>query len=168
MRLCKALAFVHLLAAPAQAQALELSSATWGRACATARRQFVVDPFAQATGMEVGVLKYDDTVASLAMRAVEEGWDVIDMLDDQSRVTCADGLLAPLDPASILGRDTLDDFTPAPPSRCAIPQIVYARVLPYREPAFPGIKPTRFEDFFDLGRFPGPRAIRLGWAHHRR
>lgn len=157
-----------LLTAPVQAQ--DLTIVSWGGAYEAAQRRAVIDPFAAATGIHVAVVTYDGTAGALARRAAAESWDVVDMLADQAQVACAEGLLLNLDPGSLLGRDSLEDFASLAPSRCAIPQNVYARVMAYDERAFPGVKPTRIKDFFDVARFPGPRAVQrspdgiLEWA----
>ena len=135
---------------------------SWGGAYEAAQRRAVIAPFAQATGTKVEVRRYDGTAEALARRAGPEGWDVVDMLADQARLACREGTLQPLDAAALLGRDALADFAPHRPTRCAIPQNVYARVLAYDERAFPGAKPTRVEDFFDVAQFPGPRAVQKG------
>ena len=165
-RLFAALAL--LLAAPATAE--DLTVVSWGGAYAAAQQAAVIDPFTEATGTPVELLQYDGTAAAIARRAAPEGWDVIDMLADQARLACAEGLLQPLDARALLGRDGLADLAPLAPGRCAIPQNVYARVMAYDERAYPGVKPTRIEHFFDTARFPGKRAVQkspdgiLEWA----
>ncbi|MDZ7710246.1 MAG: ABC transporter substrate-binding protein [Roseovarius sp.] len=149
-----------LLGCPALAE--DLTVATWGGAYEAAQRDAVFAPYTEATGQAVTAVQYDGTVAALRDRAGPEGWDVVDMLADQARAACAEGLLRPLDAGAILGRAALADFSPRAPTRCAIPQNVYARVLAYDERAFPGVKPTRIGDFFDTARFPGPRAVQRG------
>ncbi len=149
-----------LLCAPVLAQ--DLTVASWGGAYETAQRKAVFAPFSETTGHAVEAVQYDGTVAALRDRAAAEGWDVIDMLADQARVACADGLLLRLDPQALVGNAAMADFAPHTPTRCAIPQNVYARVMAYDERAFPGIKPTRIEDFFDTARFPGKRAVQHG------
>jgi len=149
-----------LLAFPVAAQ--DLTVATWGGAYEAAQQKAVFAPFTRATGQPVTPVQYDGSVEALRDRAASEGWDVIDMLDDQARVACDAGLLLTLDARDLLGDAALPDFTPQRPTRCAVPQNVYARVMAYDERAFPGVKPTRIEDFFDTARFPGKRALQRG------
>jgi len=148
------------LAAPAAAQ--DLTVASWGGAYEAAQRAAVFAPYEEETGARVKMVGYDGTAAALAARAGPEGWDLVDMLADQARAACAAGDLLALDARALLGRGALADFAPAGPTDCAIPQNVYARVLAYDERAFPGLKPTRIADFFDIERFPGPRAVQKG------
>jgi len=157
-----------LWAAPLAAQ--DLTVASWGGAYEAAQRRAILAPYAEATGREVATVQYDGSVAGLRDRAGAEGWDVIDMLADQARAACAEGLLLTLDAGAILGPEAEADLSPRAPTGCGIAQNVYARVLAYDERAFPGVKPTRIEDFFDTTRFTGPRAVQrdpdgiLEWA----
>jgi putative spermidine/putrescine transport system substrate-binding protein len=153
---------------PATAQ--DLTIVSWGGAYEAAQQAAIIGPFAKATATNTETLQYGGMTEEIARRSEAEGWDVIDMLADQARIACNSGLIKPLDPAELLGREALADFSPVKPMRCAIPQNVYARVIAYDERAFPGVKPSRLNDFFDTERFPGPRAVQqspdgiLEWA----
>jgi len=168
MRRCSLWMIAMLLAPPAEAG--EVTVATWGGAYEAAQREALFAPYTEASGQAVRAVQYDGTLADLRARAEAGGWDVVDMLADQARAACAEGLLRPLDAGALLGEAALGDFSPQGPTRCAIPQNVYARVMAYDERAFPGVKPTRIGDFFDTDRFPGKRAVQrspdgiLEWA----
>jgi putative spermidine/putrescine transport system substrate-binding protein len=160
------------LAAAAGADPRPLTVVTWGGAYAQAQRAAVFDPFTRATGIPVKVVQYAGDPDSLRTRAAEEGWDVIDMLEPAAITGCEAGLLRRLDHAAILGdlRAARRDFAPARLRPCSVPQNVFATVMAYDDRAFPGVKPTRIEHFFDTARFPGKRAIQktpdviLEWA----
>jgi len=160
MRLSELAVGMILWAVPLAAQ--DLTVVSWGGAYEAAQRRAVIAPFAEETGRSVTVARYDGTWSALAARGATEGWDVIDMLADQARVACDKGLLLALRPREMFSRAALSDFTPRRPDRCAVPQNAYARVMAYDDRAFPGIKPTGIEDFFDTERFPGPRALQRG------
>src|SRR6056297_38086 len=168
MRLCNVLLLCSLFALPAAAE--DLTIVSWGGAYEAAQREAVIAPFVEETGHDVTVDVYDGTWTALAEHGADQGWDVIDMLDDQARLACGRGLLLELDPRSLFTSDALADFTPSGPTRCSVPQNAYARVMAFDDRAFPGIKPTSIEDFFDTERFPGPRAVQrspdgiLEWA----
>lgn len=168
MRRSEILLACSRVAAPVAAD--DLTVASWGVAYEAAQRQAVMGPFAKKTGLTVEAVVYDGTWTALAERGAPEGWDVIDMLADQARVACARGLLLEIEPKSLFSDEALEDFTPIGPDRCAVPQNAYARVVAFDDRAFPGLKPTRIQDFFDTARFPGPRAIQrspdgiLEWA----
>ncbi len=56
------------------------------------------------------------------------------------------------------------------PGDCSVAQNVFATVIAFDQRAFPGVKPSRVEDFFDLERLPDKRALEknpdviLEWA----
>ncbi|WP_198586120.1 ABC transporter substrate-binding protein [Roseovarius salinarum] len=163
------------LALPGAGRADEppLTVVSWGGSYEAAQRKAIFTPFTEATGIAVEVKRYDGGIAELRDRAAAEGWDVIDMLEADAISGCEAGLLAPLDPQALFGDDAArlaGDMAPAVIRRCSLPQNVYATVMAYDDRAFPGVKPTRIEDFFDVARFPGKRAIRrspdgiLEWA----
>ncbi len=151
-----------------------LTVVSWGGAYEAAQQRAIFAPFTAQSGVEVNVLTYAGGTKSLVDRAAEEGWDVVDMTESDALSACHQGLLHPLDHADLLvpARKTAlrDDFPPGALARCAVAQNIYATVFAYNEKAFPGIKPTALEDFFDLERFPGPRGLQrspdaiLEWA----
>jgi putative spermidine/putrescine transport system substrate-binding protein len=151
-----------------------LTIVTWGGAYEAAQRRALFTPFSEASGRAVRVLAYKGTLDELAARAGAEDWDVVDMIEDEAIKACKKGLLHPLDHERILteegGVSIQEDFAPLRLSPCAIPQNVYAQVLAYDDDAFSGVKPRRVEDFFDIDRFPGKRAVQktpdglLEWA----
>lgn len=162
--------FILALISAIPAAAEQITVVSWGGAYQAAQREAVFDPFTAATGIAVEVIEYDGTAANLAERARAGGWDVIDMLANQAHAACAAGALLAFDPVLLIGDEAWDDFAPVKPTRCAIPQNVYARVVAYDSRAYPGAKPTRIADFFNTERFPGKRAVQkspdgiLEWA----
>lgn len=161
---------VVVLISPMPVMAEQITVVSWGGSYEKAQREALVAPFTDKTGIEVEVVQYDGTAAKLNQRAKTSGWDVIDMLANQAHAACAAGALLEIDARVLLGNEAWDDFAPIKPTRCAIPQNVYARVVAYDNRAFPGAKPTRIADFFDTERFPGKRAVQkspdgiLEWA----
>ncbi len=149
---------VSMVAAGA-APATELTIATWGGAYEEAQRAALFEPFASETGIDVIIVRYDGSEAVLRGRALTEGWDVIDMTEEEALIACEAGDLLEIDHAALLGADGVRDFEVAQLLPCAAPQNVYASVVAYDDEAFSGIRPTRLEDFFDLERFPGGRAL---------
>ncbi len=159
MRRSELAALIAALLTAGAAPATELTIATWGGAYEDAQRAALFEPFAAETGIDVIIVQYDGSEAALPGRALEEGWDVIDMTEDQALIACEAGELLEFDHAVLVGADGLRDFEVAQLLPCAAPQNVYANVIAYADAAFSGIRPTRLEDFFDLDRFPGARAL---------
>jgi len=155
---------------PAPVVAEQITVVSWGGSYQAAQQEALIAPFTAETGIEVEFVQYDGNAANLSERAKAGGWDVIDMLANQAHAACAAGALLEFDPIALVGEEAWDDFAPVKPTRCAIPQNVYARVVAYDSRAFPGAKPTRIADFFDTERFPGKRAVQkspdgiLEWA----
>lgn len=139
-----------------------LTVVTWGGAYADAQQEAIFAPFTDATGIPVEVVTYNGSLGALDARAAAESWDVIDMLEPVAISGCETGRLQELNAARIIEADRrgIDaDFHPTRLRRCAIPQNVFATVIAYDDRAFPGVKPSSVEDFFDVERFPGKRAI---------
>lgn len=147
---------------------------SWGGAYEAAQQRAIFGPFAAATGTEVEVLVHDGGLEALETRAGPEGWDAVDLTEDQAIAACRAGLLRRLDHDAILepvpGVTLERDFMPGSFRRCSVAQNAFAAVIAYNDDAFPGVKPKRVEDFFDLDGFPGGRAVErspdaiLEWA----
>ncbi|PWE31166.1 spermidine/putrescine ABC transporter substrate-binding protein [Maritimibacter sp. 55A14] len=136
-----------------------LTVVSWGGAYEAAQRAALFEPFTQATGTPLDIRSYDGSLEALRQRAKIEGWDVIDMLEDQAIAACDAGLLRPLEPAQIGGPAAMRDFMEGAFRGCSVAQNVFATVMAYDARAYPGVKPATVEDFFDLARFPGRRAL---------
>jgi len=171
--------FVALLslAAPAHSQqAQELTITTWGGAYEVSQRKAYFDPFADEAGLEIRLKAYDGGVEALRRQATSGvvEWDVLDMTEPDALAACAEGLLAKFDPKLLTpapdGTPASKDFLKGAFLDCGVVHLVYATVLAYDDRAFPGEKPQRVADLFDLKRFPGKRALRrqpiavLEWA----
>lgn len=50
-------------------------------------------------------------------------------------------------------------FPPGTTGDCFVPTYRYANIFSYNADLFPGEKPTKIEDFFDVKRFPGKRIV---------
>ncbi|WP_108882974.1 extracellular solute-binding protein [Anderseniella sp. Alg231-50] len=147
---------------------------SWGGVYEDAQRRAIYDPFTRATGIKVKPVTYSGGVDALASRAGNEGWDVVDMIEDQAISACDAGLLTKVDMHKIADDHQksaiADDFLPRAFRDCSIAQNVYATVFAFNDRAFLGEKPATISDFFDLKRFPGKRALQrnpdviLEWA----
>ena len=137
-----------------------LTVTTWGGAYEVAQQEALFAPIARESGVEIRLKAYDGGVAPLR----GGGWDVLDMSEPDAIAACARGLLASFDPGSLLpapdGTPAYEDFLSGSFLECGVVHLVYSTVLAYDDRAFPGEKPRTVRDFFDLERFPGPRALR--------
>ena len=158
-----------LLSAPASATVRVVS---WGGAYEAAQTRAIFEPFTVETGVDVEILQHDGSSEAMVARGKGEAWDVVDMTEDQAIAACRSGLLRRVDFGKLIESDPpgSQDFVRGAFRDCSIAQNAFASVIAYSDDAFPGTKPDRIEDFFDLKNFPGKRAIErspdgiLEWA----
>lgn len=157
-----------LAAAPPAVAQEAITATTFGGAFEAAATKAWLDPFTAATGIKINKEQYDGGLAKL--RAMVEAdnttWDLLDLESNDAISGCDEGLLMKLDP-KLLG--DLDDFIPGAVLPCAVASMVWSTVYAYDTTKLsPG--PTTIADFFDTGKFPGPRGLRktpkgsLEWA----
>lgn len=153
-----------------------LTVVSWGGAYERSQRIAYFEPYSAVTGIGIEVERYGGGLQELR-RQVETGevrWDLVDMLLAENLAACEQGLLLRIDHATLPpapdGMPATADFLPGSLSECGAPQVVSSLVLAYHADAFPGEKPARVRDLFDLERFPGKRALQrspmanLEWA----
>ena len=150
--------------APAEAQTLTVVS--YGGSYGRSVERAWVEPFMAETGIDVRMEDYNGGLAQMRAQ-VESGnvfWDVVDLVTPEAVRACDEGLLefVTLDelPASADGTPVSEDFPPDSRSECSGGGLVSATIVAYDNRQFPGERPTRLEDFFDLERFPGRRGMR--------
>lgn len=153
-----------------------LTVATWGGAYEESQRRAYFDPFTEATGIEIETVPYNGGVKVLRehLASGEAEWDVVDMIQSDASAACEAGLLETIDPEILApapdGTPAREDFMEGAIDPCFVTQIVFSTLIAFDNRAFPGVKPDSVEDFFDLERFPGKRALRhspvglLEWA----
>ena len=153
-----------------------ITVATWGGPYERSQEMAYFEPFTRKTGIRVETARYGGGLDELR-RQVGSGevtWDLLDMTMADNRAACRQGLLEPIDhstlPPALDGTPAAEDFVDGALTECGVSQIVYAMVVAYNRDAFPGERPARMEDVFDLRRFPGKRALQklpeanLEWA----
>ena len=94
--------------------------------------------------------------------------DVIDFELDDAVSACEQGLLEPVDadtlPAGADGAPARRDFVANGIGPCWVGSVVFSQVIAYSRTRFGEARPQTLSDFFDLQRFPGPRALRRASA----
>lgn len=137
-----------------------LTAVTWPGPYGQAQASALFEPYAQRSGVNVRIAQYDGDLA--ALRA-SRGWDVVDLELPNAIAACREGLLERIDasalPAGLHGEPAGSDFVANALGPCWVGSIVYAQVIAYAPGRF-ATKPATLADFFDLARFPGPRALR--------
>lgn len=151
-----------------------LTVVTWGGPYERSQRAALFDPFENRTGIRIETVRYDGGIKILQPATGQPPGDLVDLVMADNLAACSLGLLEPLDhsmlPAATDGTPALEDFYPGSLTDCGVAHTVYATVLAFDRRAFPGIKPSKVADLFDLERFPGMRALQrepiavLEWA----
>ena len=149
---------------------------TWGGPYERSQTKAYFEPFTAATGIRIEVERYNGGIAEIhkQVKGGDVEWDLVDMTMADNRAACRQGLLEPLDHSRLEpapdGTPAREDFIDGALTPCGVTQIVYAMVMAYNRDAFPGERPHRMADLFDLERFPGKRALQktpeanLEWA----
>lgn len=155
-------------AAPAAAEET-LTIVSWGGAYSDSQREAYYKPFAKETGIKIVEEEYDGEYAKLKaqIEAGDISWDVIDVDAGHALSGCDEGLIETIDYAK-LGQPR-EKFVVGGALDCAVATIVYSTIYAYdADKLNPG--PTTLNDFFDLDKFPGKRALlkkpfgNLEWA----
>lgn len=143
-----------------------LTVASWGGEYTAAQNAALFHPFTDQSGVAVSLRLYGggtgDIARQVSNREIE--WDVVDFeLEDAARA-CRDGLLERLDelnlPPGADGSQAADDFVPGAIGPCWVGTAVYSQVIAFSKEKASPEEPRSLADFFDVKRFPGPRALR--------
>jgi len=143
----------------------ELTAVSWAGPYGRAQASALFFPYAQRSGIDVRIAQYDGGLEELRAK-VKSGapdWDVVDFELPDAMAACDEGLLEPIDASSLPpgphGQPPEEDFVPGALGRCWVGSVVYSQTIAYAPARFRGAKPGTLADFFDLARFPGPRAL---------
>ena len=149
---------------------------TWGGPYEKSQKAAFFDPFEKETGIKIETVQYNGGIEILqnGHQSGQIVGDVIDLVMADNLAACNLGLLEPLDHSTLLdapdGTTAADDFYAGALTDCGVSLNIYATVLAFDRRAFPGIKPSKVSDLFDIERFPGKRALQrepiavLEWA----
>ncbi len=145
-----------------------ITVASWGGPYERSQVNAYFEPFTEATGIRIDIERYNGGLEELR-RQVGRGdvtWDLMDMTMADNRAACRHGLLESIDHSMLHpapdGTPAARDFIDGALTRCGVSHIVYAMVVAYNRDAFPGERPARIADLFDLRRFPGTRVLQRG------
>ena len=146
--------------------AQSITAVSWGGSFGRAVHEGVNIPFMEATGIRVNVEDYNGGLAQIRAQ-VQVGnihWDVVDLEIADAVRGCDEGLLEPIEIASLPpgpdGTPAEEDFVEEGRTECAVGQVFASTVYAYNADNIPGEKPATMADFFDLEKFPGLRGMR--------
>ena len=141
-----------------QGSGQQLVVASWGGPYQAAQRDFFFGPFERETGIHVvDVSEASQSPAKIRTMADANRmeWDVSDVTANQFFPLVERALLEPLDFTGIATRD----FVPAAVHKYGLGSVFFSRGLAYRSDVYRLHQPQSWKDFWDVRRFPGPRAM---------
>ncbi len=154
-----------VLTAGTTAMAADITVTSWGGAYTASQQKAYGESWEAKTGNKIHWESYNGGLGEVRAM-VEAGnptWDIVDVLPDQIRTGCDEGLFVEIpDDRFILdanGTPLDDDLMVPRPNDCAIPQIFWSYMPFYQEGTFSGEQPDSLADFFDVEKFPGKRGI---------
>jgi len=140
---------------------------SWGGGYTASQQKAYSDTW---TGGSVNWINYNGGLGEVRAQ-VESGnvqWDIVDVLADQARTGCDEGLFEELDRSLFAstadGKSMDDDIVVPVPNDCVVPQIFWSYVPFHLGSTYSGAQPSTMSDFFDLKKFPGKRGIHT-WAN---
>ena len=151
---------------PAISDDRPLTVVSWGGSYARACVKGYHERFTAETGIPINLEDYNGGLAQIRAQ-VDVGnvyWDVVDLEIADLVAGCDEGLLEPVDVASLPpgvdGSPATEDFLPETMTDCGPTSLFGSTIFAYNREHFRSEKPAALEDFFDLDRFPGRRGMR--------
>jgi putative spermidine/putrescine transport system substrate-binding protein len=129
----------------------------FGGAGGEAKRRAIYEPFTQKTGINIVPVSGPDLAKIRSqVQAKDVEWDVVDLLDAWLPACRRFGLLEPID-ERIVNREGVDPraFNPL-----AIGSTIYSAGIAFPTDRLQNKNPTNWQEFWDVGRFPGRRGLR--------
>lgn len=169
LRSCAAAALAAALVAPAVVPAAAQDGAvtvvSFGGSYAESQKKAFLAPFQQETGIKANMVDYNGGLGEIRAQ-VQTGnvtWDVVDVEMQDLVRGCDDGLFEQVSdielPPSADGTPGAADFIDGTLHDCGVGTIIWSTIIAYNDEMFPGEKPSKVEDFFDVQRFPGKRGL---------
>jgi putative spermidine/putrescine transport system substrate-binding protein len=149
-----------ILGTPAPTHAdTQLVITSWGGNLQPVQRKVYFEPFAKETGTKVVEDEWGGEMAKLRamVQSGAPSWDVVEVSDAQLVIGCNEGLLEPIDFSKVGGKDR---FVPDAVAECGVGTNTSSAIIAYNADRFPKEAPSTLKDFFDVAKFPGPRALR--------
>ena len=159
------LAIVVLVPGMAAFAAESITVTSFGGAFSQSQIEAYQKPFSAKTGVTVNAEVYNGGLAEIRaqVQAGNVTWDVVDLEKQDVTAACDEGLLEPIDwsvlPPAPDGTPADKDFISGALHECGVATIVWTTIVAYDDTKFPGEKPTKLADFFDIKKFPGMRGI---------
>ena len=135
----------------------EIVVCNWGGEFAKTQRIAFFDPFEKETGIKVKTVSFPEFAKMKAM--VTSGnieWDVVDAEEKWLIRGVKEGLFEPLDYNVIDSKEILEGGV----HPCGVGNYSYAHPIVYNTKKYSEQNhPRNWQEFWDIGRFPGPRSL---------
>lgn len=144
---------------------VKLTISSWGGAYEQSQRKAYFDPFAKQSDHEVDVVTHggDEAEITAKLTADPSPWDVVDLGAETVANACDEGLLEPIDAATLTedadGGPAQADFFAHGLQKCGVASVAWAATIVHNRRAFDKQAPQSLADVFDAGRFAGKRAL---------
>jgi len=144
----------------------ELTFTTWTGPYMRSQMLGFVRPYEDETGSRLNVEHYNGGIDELRdqVESANVVWDVVDLTQADSLRACSEGLLEDISSVALPdGQDGTpyeEDFVDGALNACGVGVIVWATAFAYNNSVAGNEPPTSIADFFDVKKYPGPRAIR--------
>lgn len=145
-----------------------LTVTTWPGAYGHAQRAALIEPYRDVERVNMHANEWEGDLAELSRAVAGHNYkgDVIDFELPKAIQACRLGLLEKFDAASlppgIDGAPAAHDFVKGALGECWVASVAYSQAILFAKDKFPGAQPATLADFFDLAKFPGPRAMKQG------
>jgi len=159
------LSIVVLVPCTAAFAADTITVTSFGGAFSQSQIEAYQKPFSAKTGVKINAEVYNGGLAEIRaqVQAGNVTWDVADVEKQDLTGGCDEGLFEQIDPAMLApapdGTSASEDFLPGAIHECGVATIVWTTIVAYDKTKFPGEKPSKLADFFDVKKFPGMRGL---------
>ncbi|HYQ51889.1 MAG TPA: ABC transporter substrate-binding protein [Pseudomonas sp.] len=146
------------LVAATNAHAEEMTVISYGGVSKTVQTEAFYQPFEATRHVKLVAGEYNGEMARIKVMVDTDSvnWDVVQVEGDDLVRGCEEGLFEPLDQHK-LGNP--QDFVPGTLAECGAGLLVWSMALAYNADVLP-VAPTGWQDFWDIKKFPGKRALR--------
>lgn len=134
---------------------------TWGGSYTTAMQKAFFEPFGKNSDIKIREDQWDGSTARIqAMVDTQQvTWDLVSSTTNVALQGCEEGWLEKIDYSKLGGKEK---FMPGAAMECGVAIDNYGIVFAYNKDKYPGGGPTTMADFFDVNKYPGPRALYKG------
>lgn len=145
-----------------------LTVTTWPGQYGHAQRAALIEPYREIGHVDIHANEWEGDIADLARAVASHSYkgDAIDFELPKAIEACRRGLLEKIDAASlppgIDGAPAAQDLVKGALGDCWVASVAYSQAILYAKNKFTGDQPATLADFFDLAKFPGPRALKQG------